>query len=438
MSAPDTSPARSLLASTKLHELFKPQHVVCIKENATVDQCLRVSGPRARPGPPGFPRAPRPCPPSSPHAARASLPALTSPPPPPRPQVLAAHRILSAPVVSTEATDVEHKETAEPHGSIKEVAGFIDIRDILSSFLQELDLALLKDAKMLKRMRVLEEHGGRFAGTSLKNLKSLGSDGWFYNLNVAQHASLAEIIHDGFLHPKENKALFGGTRSRCVVHRLALFDASGQLTNVISQSDMIKFLYNHADDLGPLCDATVAELGFVSGTAGVVIVRPETPALDAMVLMEERSISAVAVVNAGGAIIGNFSISELRTIMAEHFGSLALPVGEFLALEHGTEYAGYAIQREPGAPSPSPPPAGSSPRPSSAGFKFAADREMRRRESHPGAEVGQELITATPDTTLAEVLDKLVHNRLHRVYICDDNLAPCGVITLTDILRKLV
>lgn len=41
-------------------------------------------------------------------------------------------------------------------------------------------------------------------------------------------------------------------------------------------------------------------------------VRPETPALDAMVLMEEKGISAVAVVNAEGAIIGNFSISELR------------------------------------------------------------------------------------------------------------------------------
>ncbi len=26
--------------------------------------------------------------------------------------------------------------------------------------------------------------------------------------------------------------------------------------------------------------------------------------------------------------------------MSEHFGSLALPVGEFLALEHGTEYHG--------------------------------------------------------------------------------------------------
>jgi 5'-AMP-activated protein kinase regulatory gamma subunit len=289
---------------------------------------------------------------------------------------------------------------------------------------------------MLKRMRVLEEHGSKFASKSIKDLKSLGSDGWFYNLNVAQHASLREIIHDGFLYPKETKALFGGTRSRQVVHRLAMFDSNGQITNVISQSDMIKFLFNHMEELGALGDATVTELGFVSGTSGVVTVRPDTPALDAMVLMEERSISAVAVTNANGAIIGNFSVSELRTIMAEHFGSLALPVGEFLALEHGTEYAGYAIQRdESSSPSAA---MGSSPLPSSAGFEFVKDREMRRRESHPGAEVGQELITCSPDSTLTEVLDKLVHNRLHRVYICDENVAPVGVVTLTDILRKLV
>ena len=33
--------------------------------------------------------------------------------------------------------------------------------------------------------------------------------------------------------------------------------------------------------------------------------------------------------------------------MAEHFGALALPVGEFLALEHGTEFVGYTrIQEE--------------------------------------------------------------------------------------------
>lgn len=39
----DTTPARMLLASTKLGELLHPQHVTTIKENASVDQALRVS-----------------------------------------------------------------------------------------------------------------------------------------------------------------------------------------------------------------------------------------------------------------------------------------------------------------------------------------------------------------------------------------------------------
>ncbi|PSC67382.1 E3 ubiquitin-ligase [Micractinium conductrix] len=382
---------RSLLSATQLKQVLRPQHVVNIKDSASVDQTLRV---------------------------------------------LAAHRILSAPVVVGNSGEAG---VPPPAGADKapEVCGFIDIRDLLSSFLHEIDLKALADAKMLKRMRILEEQGARFAGKCIKDLRSLGSDGWFYPQHAAESTSLREIIHDGFLHPKETKrSVFGGTRSRQVVHRLALFDAEGHLSHVISQSDVIKYLYDHIDEMGPLAEASITKIGFVKGQ--VISVRPETPALDAMVLMEEKSISAVAVVNAQGAIIGNFSISELRTIMAEHFGSLALPVGEFLALEHGTEYAGYAI-----------PSSGSSPSSSNAAdelkriedtqaHKFASDRSMRRRESHPGYEVGQTLITCSPNASLHEVLDKIVANRLHRVYVCNEQLMPCGVVTLTDILHKLV
>lgn len=316
---------------------------------------------------------------------------------------------------------------------------------------------------MLKRMRILEERGAAFASKPIKQLKCLGSDGWFYNLKAAQHASLREIIYNGFLHPKDSKGLFGGSRSRQVVHRLALFDANGQLTNVVSQSDMVKYLFQHIKDIGILADTTVADLGFVSGHDRVVCVRPETPALDAMVLMSERDISAIAVVNNDGSIIGNFSVSELRTIMAEHFGSLALPVGEFLALEHGTEYAGYVVQRDSSSSSMdlggSRPGSvsiktgtedgsnngnagaelhGTSPGPSGAGFQFVQERDLRRRESHTGADVGQTLITCSPESRFSEVLEKIVSNKLHRVYVCDDAFKPCGVITLTDILRRLV
>ncbi|KIY91393.1 hypothetical protein MNEG_16571 [Monoraphidium neglectum] len=141
--------------------------------------------------------------------------------------------------------------------------------------------------------------------------------------------------------------------------------------------------------LGPLAKTTCEQLGWCPKQ--VVAVTPDVSAIEAMALMNEKHISAVAVVDSVGKIIatrrrealtstnsphlfaprkppdppphgaraarpharrrrrrrrrraapGNFSVSEMRTIMAEHFGALALPVGEFLALEHGTEFVGY-------------------------------------------------------------------------------------------------
>jgi 5'-AMP-activated protein kinase regulatory gamma subunit len=338
-------------------------------------------------------------------------------------------------------SDVEDSDCT-PRSAVGKITGFIDIRDVLSSFLKELDMEAIKDAKMLKRMRILEELGQDFALKSVSSLKSLGSDGSFYNSDEAKSTSVLEIITEGFLNA-ENKAQdeFGGTRKRHVVHRLALIDGEGHLCHVVSQSDMIKFIFDHLDEFGSVSNETAEALGFVRGQDHVVKVSPDCPAIDAMMLMEERDISAVAVTNAVGAIIGNFSISELRNIMSEHFGSLALPVGEFLALEHGTEYAGYAATKESQNAGASNIPLGTSPgsQPSGAGFKFAHDREMRQRKlSSPGHEVGQRLITCSPETPLSEILSTIVHNRLHRVYVCGDDMVPCGVITLTDLLRKLV
>lgn len=63
------------------------------------------------------------------------------------------------------------------------------------------------------------------------------------------------------------------------------------------------------------------------------------------------------------------SVGVCSTIVAEHFGAMALPVGEFLALEHGTEFWGVdraelqARRRAAGPRTPfcSPPPRASRP-----------------------------------------------------------------------------
>lgn len=54
----------------------------------------------------------------------------------------------------------------------------------------------------------------------------------------------------------------------------------------------------------------------------VLSTAPEVSAFEAMVSMSASGISALAVVSESGRLIGNFSTSELRTIMADHFGSL--------------------------------------------------------------------------------------------------------------------
>ncbi len=51
-------------------------------------------------------------------------------------------------------------------------------------------------------------------------------------------AAFASIPADQFALCR--RVVFGGTRSRQVVHRLALFDTAGHLSHVISQSDVIK------------------------------------------------------------------------------------------------------------------------------------------------------------------------------------------------------
>ena len=40
-----------------------------------------------------------------------------------------------------------------------------------------------------------------------------------------------------------------------------------------------------------------------------------------------------------------------------------------------------------------------------------------------------------PTVCAAQVLEKLVANRLHRLYVVDAELRPIGIVTLTDILR---
>jgi 5'-AMP-activated protein kinase regulatory gamma subunit len=103
-------------------------------------------------------------------------------------------------------------------------------------------------------------------------------------------------------------------------------------------------------------------------------------------------------------------------ITAEQFGALALPVAEFLAVEHGTAYLGYSATTSEHAKHP---------------FFASANRSG-------GPTKGDiQLFTCKADTLLSQLLRKIVEERIHRVYVVDRDEEPRvqAVITPTDILR---
>ncbi|GIL82346.1 hypothetical protein Vretimale_11815 [Volvox reticuliferus] len=359
-------------------------------------------------------------------------------------QILAENRILSAPVIAPgdDGLAAGVKWPAQLPNS--DIMGFVCVNDILTSFLQS-EGGAFNGGSMLTCMRQLEAMGQRFARQQLRHLTCKGCDGDFLHSRHAGEATLLELVMYGFLDPKR-RGMHEGEQQSHVVHRVAFFDNSGRVTSVVSQSDICRFLAAHVDRLGDLAEATVSELGW--DCKPVVSCTPETPALEAMRLMVSEGVSSLAVVAAqsageaapgadtaaaaerhgGGRLLGNFSASEMRTMTSEHFGALSLPIGEFLALENETDYV--AVNRERllseeglvGSPA----------------HDFICNRLRRVRPHAPGEEVGQRLVVATGKSTFAEVVELLVKHCIHRVYVVDEREVPVGIVTCTDILRKVV
>jgi hypothetical protein len=99
---------------------------------------------------------------------------------------------------------------------------------------------------------------------------------------------------------------------------------------VVSQSDLVRFLHDHATELGPLRSATVDELRL--GAAPVRAVPADASALSAFQALVRHDVSALGIVSpVGGTLVGNLSASDLRCLLPHQFGRLALPVARFVA-----------------------------------------------------------------------------------------------------------
>jgi len=169
-------------------------------------------------------------------------------------------------------------------------------------------------------------------------------------------------------------------------HRAAVLD-NQKLVNYITQSDCVEYIHKH-NLLGPLASKTIQSLQLASKS--VVTFKHTEPVVEAFKKMFTEKVSGVGVVDEKEKLIGCISAHDIRAITGS---------GELL--EH--LYQPY-------------------------------DAYKKLMETLKVATKAQ-IIKASADATLGEVVETMVKEKVHRVFITDEANNATGVITLGDILK---
>lgn len=169
------------------------------------------------------------------------------------------------------------------------------------------------------------------------------------------------------------------------VHRVPVLKA-GQVLDIISQSNLISYIYGHLKDIPSLAHIHIADMRI--GTSPVLAVKHSTSVFETFKLLDSQGKTGTAVVDDHGAILTSTCGKDLKLwLMAQSAGFMKMSIFDFL-------------------------------------------KEIRKREIYESALV----VTVRESDTLGFLVGKLHATRSHRVFVIDAHDHPIKVISLTDIL----
>jgi CBS domain-containing protein len=178
------------------------------------------------------------------------------------------------------------------------------------------------------------------------------------------------------------------------VHRVNVFDKDEKLVNIITKSAVAEQLHKHHELLADIGQKTPIELNL--GTSPVISIDISEPTIKAFQLLRSSRLYAVPVVNKqlSNAIVATISAKDVRDVCFDpsRLHLLYNPISKFLATSKSE-----------------------------------------------AIDIGTPSVTCKDSDPLKLIIDKLVVNKIHRVYVLEPNTnAPKKAISLTDILNCLI
>jgi len=164
------------------------------------------------------------------------------------------------------------------------------------------------------------------------------------------------------------------------LHRVLVQNPNSNITGILSHVDVMKFLQTQMEDIysnefANLGRRRVADFPFPSK---VISIQNNALLLSAFQLIAANRVSAIAVVDNTGTLVGNVSATDFQNISALNFLSLRTPLQQYLTA----------------AP-----------------------------------------VTVGADALLLDTIRLLMDNKVHRVYIVNDANNPIGVVSTTDVMN---
>jgi CBS domain-containing protein len=164
------------------------------------------------------------------------------------------------------------------------------------------------------------------------------------------------------------------------VHRVPVVGEDRHITGSISQSDVVRFLYNHRGYLESVMNKTLKELDLEEG--GVVSVLDTEPLIKAFGAIVENQFTGLAVTDTQGRLVGNISASDLKGLTLDNFNQLNVPIMQFLSTKKK-----------------------------------------------------QQSISVTRNSTMSDVVSKLTENKVHRVFVVDETNKLLNIISMTSVMK---
>jgi CBS domain-containing protein len=257
-----------------------------------------------------------------------------------------------------------------------EVLGFVDVLDLLA-FLVNVSTKIMTtldygESKFITTdsLNMITRRNKEFKLTSVRDVIDLSKRNPFYQLK--EDNRLKDAID-----------LFVGNR----VHRLAIMDSNNRLCGILSQLDVIHYLFaNKAQFKDFLKENELLSQKFANiEKHETITIGKNAQAIEAFMKMHENGVSAIGVTDDSGNVFGILSSSDIKCGIENDFKVLLDPVGTFLQNV----------------------------------------RSQQNKNSNY-------LVSCNQDTPLGEILNTLNKEEIHRLIILDNNKKASGVLTLTD------